>query len=70
MLIDQGAKFEGVQGLYPSDCSETGVGSIGGVADGMFVKSTKSYRLLGSVARRQMAEGPINRFSTNSMAAV
>jgi hypothetical protein len=49
----------------------TGVGGVGGVAQGTLVKSKKSSRL-GCAASRgvRCAFGPINRSSTNLMTAV
>ena len=39
-----GPKFVGVHGLYPSEVGDTGVGGVGGVAQGVVVKSKKSDR--------------------------
>ena len=58
-------------GSYPSDSDVTGVGGVGGVAQGTLVKSKNSSRF-GCAASRAVkcAALPIKRFSTNLMIAV
>src|SRR5580658_6499053 len=66
-----GPMLLGVHGLYPRDSAVTGIGGVGAVAHGMFVKSKNSSRL-GCAASRAVrcAVLPINRFSTNLITAV
>ena len=63
--------LDGVQVLTPSDSALAGVGGVGGVAQGILVKSKKSSRF-GCAASLAVkcAELPIKRFSTNLMIAV
>jgi hypothetical protein len=66
-----GAKFAGLQGLYPSVCSVTGAGGDGGVAHGTLLKSKNSSRSGWAASRAvRCAELPMNRLSTNLITAV
>ena len=66
-----GPRFVGVHGSDPRLSFDTGVGGVGGVSQGILLKSKKSSRF-GCAASRAVrcAEGPMKRFSTNLMTAV